>query len=176
MGMDVYGLAPDDKSGEYYRCTIFYWHPLWVYVSDKCKDILTIGDRKGGHVNDGNQYDLLKSMRIAKRLFKLIESGEAANDVALHQAHLDSIPDVECDLCGGTGYRVPPPAADDPVHDLTVITAHTMDKYRGPGNYPCNVCKTTGHHRPYGSMSKLDLNAIKDFAIFCSHSGGFEIC
>ena len=40
MGMDVYGRNPSSPVGEYFRATIWAWHPLHALISELCSDLL----------------------------------------------------------------------------------------------------------------------------------------
>ena len=40
MGMDVYGRNPKSKEGEYFRASIWSWHPLHSLTCELCKDLL----------------------------------------------------------------------------------------------------------------------------------------
>ena len=44
MGMDVYGERPRTNKGEYFRNNVWWWRPLWNYVSVECSDIITKKD------------------------------------------------------------------------------------------------------------------------------------
>ena len=33
MGMDVFGLAPKEEKGEYFRNNVWWWRPLWDFVA-----------------------------------------------------------------------------------------------------------------------------------------------
>jgi len=68
MGFDIYGLKPKKQTGEYFRRSIWWWHPLWLLVVSSCKDILTEDDSTNGHFNEGHQIDEPKALQIAARL------------------------------------------------------------------------------------------------------------
>ena len=40
MGMDVYGVAPAAKAGEYFRASIWAWRPIWERMALLCSDLL----------------------------------------------------------------------------------------------------------------------------------------
>ena len=78
MGMDVYGLNPTTKApprpehddfdsedwkayfdgqneaGQYFRNNVWFWRPLWDYVSTACSDYITEEDLENGHSNSGH--------------------------------------------------------------------------------------------------------------------------
>mgnify|MGYP003658838853 CR=1 FL=1 len=110
MGFDLYGLNPDgdipkpvitdweDKKqteayfayqdgtpGSYFRTNVWFWRPLWQYVTVSCDDILTEKDMEEGEHNSGHRISKTKANRIASRLKKL--------------------PKEECHICNGEGIR-----------------------------------------------------------------------
>ena len=40
MGMDVFGLAPANGTGEYFRASIWSWFPIWDRLVSLCGDFL----------------------------------------------------------------------------------------------------------------------------------------
>ena len=63
----------EDNCGVYFRNNVWWWRPLWSFVSGMCADILTEKDIESGSYNDGHGISKTKANRIAKRLFKLIK-------------------------------------------------------------------------------------------------------
>jgi hypothetical protein len=61
----------NNNKGIYFRNNAWWWRPLWIYVYDNCKDILTEKDYESGHYNDGHKISDTKAKRIATRLTKL---------------------------------------------------------------------------------------------------------
>ena len=78
MGFDIYGISASGQKGEYFRNSVWWWRPLWDYVCDVCRDILTKKDKDAGHYNDGHRIDSHKAAQIAERLLVLlrIRNGE----------------------------------------------------------------------------------------------------
>lgn len=68
MGMDVYGEAPKNPKGEYFRNNCWYWRPLWDFIWEECSDIITERDYQAGHYNGGHVIAAAKAERIALRL------------------------------------------------------------------------------------------------------------
>lgn len=150
MGMDVYGVAPKSEVGEYFRNNVWFWRPLWDFVSESCD--LDEDVQRSGHFNDGLQIDELTARRIAKTLFALLNDGTVANLEVLYQRAHDALPDEVCTHCNGTGVR--------------------NDKYvQGK----CNGCDGTGKVRPFETHYPFSAENVADFAHFCDKSGGFEI-
>ena len=64
-----------NNPGLYFRNNVWWWRPLWCFVSASCSDILTDGDIESGSFNDGHEISKTKAMRIGARLRKMIKSG-----------------------------------------------------------------------------------------------------
>lgn len=86
MGMDIYGKAPKNKKGEYFRNNWWWWRPTWGITYDLCKDILSEDDFTGGNMNDGYMISLEKTEKMADRLDREIENGNLAREVHKFQA------------------------------------------------------------------------------------------
>jgi len=71
----------EENPGIYFRNNVWWWRPLWGYVTEVCGDILTDDDLNHGSYNDGHFISKAKCKRIARRLNKLINDG----DVAAHE-------------------------------------------------------------------------------------------
>jgi DnaJ-class molecular chaperone len=91
-------------------------------------------------------------MRIAIRLEHLCNQGEVAKFEKDRAFMLDHLPDIDCDLCHGSGKR----------NDKVV-----------QGN--CNKCAGKGTVRPWACSYPFSEENVKEFAQFCRESGGFEI-
>lgn len=154
MGMDVYGKAPDAPEGEYFRANVWDWRPLATYVCTVAPEITA--HCALWHSNDGDGLDAENSRALAKVLREHIDSGELAATVESYRRAQQALPDEDCDICGGTGYRLEPP--------------HT-----GPGERPCNACNATGKVRPWACWYPFEVETVERFAGFLEHCGGFEI-
>ena len=75
----------------------------------------------------------------------------------MHNKHLESLEQVDCDICDATGKRQEPPET-------------------GAGDRECNGCNGKGERKPFIAGYPFDANNVRDFAHFCEKSGGFEIC
>tara|TARA_R100000458_G_C8258327_1_gene234122 strand:+ start:780 stop:1208 length:429 start_codon:yes stop_codon:yes gene_type:complete len=113
MGFDLSGLNPiikseppdidedfdgymkwhNDNPGVYFRNNIWSWRPLWSFVCKECDDILTARDAEMGSYNDGHKISKTKSLRIAKRLKKLLNDGEVDLHKAGYDAHVEAVND-----------------------------------------------------------------------------------
>ena len=72
---EEYHKWQDENCGVYFRNNVWWWRPLWNFVTGMCNDILTEKDIEHGSFNDGHKISKTKAAKIAKRLFKLIEEG-----------------------------------------------------------------------------------------------------
>ena len=64
------------KSGGYFRANVWFWRPLWFFVSGVCDDILTDKDIQRGEFNEGHRISKTKSEKIAKRLYSMLDNGQ----------------------------------------------------------------------------------------------------
>jgi hypothetical protein len=73
MGMDVFGRKPTNKQGEYFRNSIWGWHPLASYV---CVVAPEFADHcENWHTNDGDGLNAEDSAALADKLQQEIDSG-----------------------------------------------------------------------------------------------------
>lgn len=155
MGMDVIGLKPDSTAGEYFRNSVWYWHPLWDYCLSVAPDLA--GKVQNGHSNDGDGLDADDSKKLGEILTQEAATGRMATYAERRAKKLDAMPDRKCDICGGTGRRAEPPKT-------------------GPGKIQCNGCNGTGTVRPWPTHYPFEVENAVRFAEFLIHCGGFEIC
>lgn len=157
MGMDVYGKNPTSEEGKYFRNNVWWWRPLWGYCCQFAEDLIPTDVKTGGQMNDGAGLEDKQARNLGARLFKLIADGHTKNFAESYKKELDNLPDEDCEICGGTGKRLPPPEV-------------------GPGETPCNGCGATGKCRPWATEYPFSEENVQEFAKFCIASGGFEIC
>jgi len=153
MGFDLHGLRPYNETGEYFRNNVWWWRPLWNYVSGKCIDILSKEDIEHGSYTDGWQIPIQKAREIAKRLKYLISCGEVEKYEKEYTKEQEELPDIPCDLCEATGERY-----DEIVQGK------------------CNKCDGKGTVRPWTCSYPFSEDNVKEFAKFADESGGFDIC
>ena len=150
MGMDVYGVEPYTKEGEYFRANVWCWRPLWDYVCEVCS--IDEDTQKSGHYNDGHRIDEDKAASIGLVLQSLLKSGLVQKYADHRQKELEALSDDQCKHCEGSGQR--------------------NDEYvQGT----CNGCGGKGTVRPYETYYPLYVEAVEEFAEFAKQSGGFEI-
>jgi hypothetical protein len=157
MGMDVIGKQPTAPVGEYFRNSVWGWHPLWDYVEEVAPHLA-----EGvvyGHSNDGDGLTAKAASRLAEILTEELESGRTGKYAEEHRARLAAMPDKPCSLCGGTGTRSDQRAQDN--------------GWDTPGG--CNACSGKGKVRPWDTWYSFDADNVTGFRNFVAASGGFEI-
>jgi DnaJ-class molecular chaperone len=155
MGMDVYGKNPTSEVGEYFGNNVWYWRPLW----ELCKSVP--GGMKAsavmyGQSNDGDGLEEASSVVLANTLLKALEEGWVDEYIETRNRKLESLPEVSCRICAGTGLRKTPPET-------------------GAGTLKCNGCSGKGSAPSIETWYQLDRENVEKFANFLSHCGGFEI-
>ena len=154
---DKYREWQDENCGTYFRNNVWWWRPLWHFVTGVCDDILTEKDMESGSFNDGHKISKTKAGKIAKRLFKLIENGQVKEYEEGYKVHLASLEQVDCETCDATGKRQEPPKT-------------------GAGDVKCNGCNGTGKKDDWAKSYPFSEDNVRQFANFCMNSGGFRIC
>ena len=147
----------DENPGHYFRNNVWWWRPLWSFISVVCHDILTVEDVERGEYNDGHEISESKANVIASRLQLYIDNGDAEEWGKSRQTVLDDQEDEECNICEGTGKRQEPPVT-------------------GAEDMKCNGCEGKGTKRPFDTNYPFDIGNVKEFAKFAAQSGGFTIC
>ena len=147
----------EENSGVYFRNNVWWWRPLWHFVTATCDNILTEKDIERGSWNDGHKISKTKAGKIAKRLHSMIEDGKVKEYENGYKKELASLEQVDCDICDATGSRKKPPES-------------------GAGDYQeCNGCSGTGKVDDWAKSYPFDEDNVRQFANFCANSGGFEI-
>lgn len=155
MGFDLSGIKPRKHVGEYFRNNVWWWRPLWMYISSNCVDILSKEDVVNGNWNNGKIISKIKSEKIAKRLRISVENGNTKKYEKKYINQINNLPDVECASCKGTGkqhvYHIP------------------------NSSKKCNSCDGAGKRRPFECSYPFSEENVKDFIEFAENSGGFII-
>ena len=68
----------DANEGAYFRNNVWFWRPLWNFVTGCCGDILSEKDIEKGYYNDGHKISKTKAKKIAVRLRKFFKDGSVA--------------------------------------------------------------------------------------------------
>ena len=71
-----YSIWLNENPGVYFRNNIWWWRATWDYICDKCSNILSQKDIRGGQFNEGHYISGTKSLQIARKLDKLLKKGE----------------------------------------------------------------------------------------------------
>ena len=147
-----------ENSGVYFRNNVWWWRPLWHFVTAACDNILTEKDVEQGSWNDGHKISKTKAGRIAIKLYAMISNGQVKEYEEGYKKELASLEQVDCDLCDTTGKRKKPPE-------------------RGAGTHmECNSCNGTGKVDDWAKSYPFSEDNVRKFANFCANSGGFRIC
>ena len=148
----------EENCGVYFRNNVWWWRPLWHFVTGACDSRLTEKDIESGSYNDGHKISKTKAGKIAKRLHSMIEDGKVKEYEDAFNKELNSLEQVDCDTCGATGRRNKPPEP-------------------GAGDYQeCNGCNGTGKVDDWAKSYPFSEDNVREFANFCANSGGFTIC
>jgi len=103
-----YEAWQNENCGVHFRSNVWWWRPLWHFVTTTCDDILTEKDIGEGSFNNGHKISKTKAGKIAKRLYSLIESGKVKEYEEGYKEHLASLEKTDCKTCDATGMRVDP--------------------------------------------------------------------
>src|SRR4029077_20038199 len=90
MGMDVYGIAPKNKCGEYFGLGASAWRPLATHLGEIAPEITC--KCKYWYCNDCDGLDGESSRLLADILQKEIESGRADEFTRLWQSECGPTP------------------------------------------------------------------------------------
>lgn len=176
MGMDVYGNNPSHESGEYFRASVWTWHPIADFIVAACPELAK--NCEHWHSNDGAGLNASDAVALADELDRMIEAGIVEGHAQHHQAAMDALPDEICRLCGGTGVR-----NDEVGRSMGLHTRVIEGQWGHKPTHPrygktgwCNGCNGTGKHRPFATYYRFMPDMVAEFARFCRYSGGFRIC
>jgi len=166
MGMDVYGLEPTNKYGEYHRQSVWTWRPFWTYLVANCSDIIDEETQRLGHGNDGAGLNREDSIELANRIGELIASGHA-------QAYKDKY-DEEVAVAKSWNNAVD--GLLKALHSKVVLKGYHDNT--APKDYP----EVENHHwhklidmRDYQDSYPFEILMLQEFQEFLEVSGGFEI-
>ncbi len=158
MGMDIYGKAPASTEGEYFRNSVWWWHPLAEYITDSHPDLAAACTL--WHTNDGDGLDADDAAALADALTEDLNNGAVALYEAERSVQIAALPRETCQLCAGTGTRS---------DDIGVQMGFTARGW-------CNGCDGLGDREPWAASYVFDVANVAEFAKFARASGGFEIC
>ena len=142
-----------ENKGVYFRNNVWWWRPLWMYVCQACDDVLTEEDCTSGHHNDGHLITEAQCEVIARRLKLALDNGLVEEYKNSRETYLDSLEQVTCHCCEGTGEG-----------------AHYSE-----GEPTCHVCEGTGKKDSGEKSYPFSVENVEEFVGFVSESGGFRI-
>lgn len=172
MGMDVYGIAPSNEKGNYFRNNVWWWRPLWDY----CQDVApSYTQGINGHNNDGDGIkDSALAREFGHHLMLTLSNGTASEYIAERNRTISEMPMEECSICNSTGIRADE-IGKEHGQDTKALSDDLASVY-GRTHGWCNGCDGAGEKLPWATNYPLTEENIKEFADFCIESGGFEIC
>jgi hypothetical protein len=88
-------LWQDNTSGAYFRNNVWFWRPLWSYVSSVCHNSLSDEDIERGFFNDGHRISKTKSKRIASRLRRMLKEGHVELTEAKYKLNQEQLPEED---------------------------------------------------------------------------------
>jgi hypothetical protein len=173
MGMDVVGIAPRNKTGEYFRNNVWYWRPLWEY----CEVIDPTLEEKvpNAHYNAGDGLKTAEEcIALANKLMDSVNLGIAERYRQAREQWLDSLEGETCDICEGTGIRTDLIGQEQGMSDkvLDETAQVVLNRERGW----CNGCEGKGEKPNWNSHYPFEVSNVIEFAEFLKYCGGFEIC
>lgn len=157
MGMDVYGKNAVNETGEYFRQSMWGWHPIADYLTTTFPELTK--DCQHWHSNDGDGLDGEASRALAAAVRAAFEDGKVADYVAVRDQMLNDLPDEPCEYCEATGTR----------RDAVGVSMGMVEKAW------CNGCDGKGSKRPFAISYSLTVESVMEFADFLAACGGFEI-
>ena len=143
----------EENPGVYFRNNVWWWRPLWDYVTEVCEDVMSAADIRAGH---SNSHIEISAEKVDEMLSKLVPDLAFENHIKYekeYEAKLDALPLIDCDLCNSTGVR------DD---------AHVQGE--------CNGCQGEGKRKSWDTHYPFSHKNVESFVNFLSESGGITIC
>jgi hypothetical protein len=147
--------------GHYFRNNVWWWRPLWEFISGECKSILSENDIEAGYSNGGHCISKTKAKKIAARIRALHKKGLIVKYKDNYEIFIEELPDEDCGLCDGTGLRM----------DKLGIEKREKDP-----NFTCNACNGKGKNKHFARRYPFYEENVLEFGKFCEESGGFQIC
>ncbi len=90
MGMDVYGVEPQNETGKYFRNNIWWWRPLANYIQSAAPtEALPC---QLWHSNDGDGLTKEQTKRLVEKLDSLIQDGSIERFAVDREKWLDGLP------------------------------------------------------------------------------------
>ena len=156
----------DEIVGDYFRNNVWFWRPLWEFVCNSCDDFLTPADIEKGFYNDDRKISKTKSLKIARRLSKLIADGtvdtfERECTLTIAKAEVDN-KEVRKEM-----DRISDECKKK--HGIFLVPAEFPEPYKT--QWDDAFAKEN-----WSPSYPFYADNVKYFAEFCLQSGGFSIC
>ena len=164
---DFQNKYQEDNQGTYFRNNVWWWRPLWQFVCEQCQEFLTVADMNGGNSNDGYKITKTKSIKIAKRLSKVL-AGTFVDEVDREHSLRAAKAKVDNEQLK---------EQMDAIHKE--VNKNHVGNSIVPANYPkpyYKKWKKLQDAHNWDGDYPFDKENIENFAKFCRDSGGFEIC
>ena len=152
--------------GDYFRANVWWWRPIWDFTCYECDDILSDKDRERGSFNDSHFINKAKSIRIAKRLYKAIESGKAKE----YEDRIEKI------MSKAKKKNAEIDAQLERIREKVVEQTGKSDIV--PKDYPekwYNEWTRVNDKKDWSASYPFSEEFLKEFADFSKESGGFYI-
>lgn len=154
MGYDVYmlllfGNAPKNEQGEYFRANIWWWPPLWDYCIEVAPEIAK--NVECAYSNDGDGLDAHDAEELANALDLSLLTGTAMEKEEAYRSALAEYPMKPC-----------PMKPEEGKHNKCMLCD-------GKGEIRDVPFEASVTLKPFA----VDL--VKEFMTFCRYSGGFKI-
>jgi len=153
MGMDVYGRAPKDKTGEYFRANVWSWRPIHTLMAIANHNV-KVFDEKTLNLMGSNDGAGLKSQSKCNTLADTLEA--LLKNVTVLR---DSGMVVSTDVNGKMHY-------DFKVDPKFAVKKDGSFATEGD-NVPIEDLRS-----PYG----IDEDYVREFIAFLRSCGGFKVC
>jgi len=84
MGMDVHGKNPESKAGEYFRASVWSWHPIHDLICRLCSDLLNEDTLEQLGYNEGAGPDDAETCKeMASRFEHWMEHNVEGHDIEI---------------------------------------------------------------------------------------------
>ena len=147
--------------GIYFRNTIWWWRPLWNYVSSVCD--FNDDETSRGLYNDGTIIYKYEALNIAKILQEELDNGNILSYSNKYTEELDNLPLEPCEFCNGTGVRF-----WDDIEIAKDCNSCNTESSRKDGIPPGKV-------KNFSTSYPFSIENVESFIKFCKESGGFHI-
>ena len=152
--------------GSYFRNNVWWWRPLWQFVTMICDDILTEKDVSEGGFNGGHKISKTKSKRIAARIRKADKEGVIDTFQSVHDERRAEATKVNKKIAVSK-VKLKKKVKANGHGDIAPI--EYPEPYRTEWEALQDSEQWAGHY-------PFDGDNVRQFGKFCDNSGGFEIC